>query len=104
MIAVLDDGVDYTHPDLADSMWRNLKEHPDNGVDDDGNGAVDDVYGVNTIGGEWTSSTILPVSSEEEVGTSMASIVAASYGNSIGISGAVGGLAGDPINAPTREF
>jgi subtilisin family serine protease len=46
---VIDTGVDYNHPDLAPNMWRNPGEIPDNGVDDDGNGYIDDVYGINAI-------------------------------------------------------
>jgi subtilisin family serine protease len=46
-IAVVDTGVDYTHPDLAGNIWTNLLEVPDNGVDDDGNGYIDDVHGYN---------------------------------------------------------
>lgn len=45
--AVVDTGVDYTHPDLADNMWTNKGEIPNNGKDDDGNGYIDDVYGWN---------------------------------------------------------
>lgn len=45
VIAVIDTGVDYTHPDLAANMWKNKGEIPDNGIDDDGNGYIDDVYG-----------------------------------------------------------
>ena len=45
VIGVIDTGVDYTHPDLAANMWMNPGEVPDNGVDDDGNGYIDDVYG-----------------------------------------------------------
>lgn len=44
-IAVIDSGVMYTHPDLAANIWANTKEIPGNGIDDDGNGYVDDVYG-----------------------------------------------------------
>jgi len=47
IVAVIDTGVDYTHPDLAANMWRNPREIPGNGRDDDGDGFVDDVYGWN---------------------------------------------------------
>ena len=42
IIAVVDTGVDYSHPDLSDNMWSNTGETPDNGIDDDGNGYIDD--------------------------------------------------------------
>ena len=45
IVAVIDTGVDYRHPDLADNMWVNSGEIADNGIDDDENGYVDDVYG-----------------------------------------------------------
>ncbi|MFA6604143.1 MAG: S8 family serine peptidase [Patescibacteria group bacterium] len=44
-IAIIDSGVDLDHPDLKDNIWRNYGEIPNNGIDDDGNGYVDDVYG-----------------------------------------------------------
>ena len=47
IVAVIDTGVDYTHPDLAANMWINEGEIPGNGIDDDGNGFIDDVYGWN---------------------------------------------------------
>jgi len=50
IVAVIDTGIDYTHPDLAGNMWTNPGEIPGNGVDDDGNGIIDDVHGANFIG------------------------------------------------------
>ena len=47
IVAVIDTGVDYNHPDLAANMWHNPGEIPNNGIDDDGNGYIDDVYGAN---------------------------------------------------------
>ena len=49
VIAIIDTGVDYTHPDLAANMWVNTGETADNGIDDDGDGYLDDIHGINTI-------------------------------------------------------
>lgn len=46
-VAVVDTGVDYTHPDLAGNIWINPGEIADNGIDDDGNGYIDDIRGWN---------------------------------------------------------
>ncbi len=49
VVAVIDTGVDILHPDLKENIWQNLKEIPDNGFDDDGNGYVDDTHGWNFV-------------------------------------------------------
>ncbi|MBE9101141.1 S8 family serine peptidase [Vacuolonema iberomarrocanum] len=49
VVAVLDTGVDYTHVDLTDNIWSNPEEIADNGIDDDGNGFVDDMMGWNFV-------------------------------------------------------
>jgi subtilisin family serine protease len=77
VIASIDTGVDYTHPDLAANMWRNPFEVPGNGIDDDGNGYVDDVHGIDTVNhdsnpiddqghGTHTSGTIAAVGNNNE--------------------------------------
>lgn len=51
IVAVIDSGIDTTHEDLKPVLWKNPKEIPGNGIDDDKNGYVDDVYGWNFLGG-----------------------------------------------------
>ena len=49
VVAVIDTGADYTHPDLADNIWTNPGEIPGNGIDDDSDGYIDDVHGINAF-------------------------------------------------------
>jgi len=50
IVGIVDSGIDTTHEDLKPVLWVNTKEIPGNGVDDDGNGYIDDIYGWNFLG------------------------------------------------------
>ena len=47
IVCIIDSGIDYNHPDLIENLWVNTEEIPDNQIDDDGNGFVDDRFGYN---------------------------------------------------------
>jgi subtilisin family serine protease len=59
IVAVIDSGVDVNHEDLQGKIWINEGEIPNNGIDDDGNGYVDDVFGWNFIGGLDGMATVI---------------------------------------------
>lgn len=89
VVAVIDQGIQYSHPDLAANMWVNSKEIPGNGIDDDGNGYVDDVYGYNFMSDSGTITSSKP--NDTGHATHCAGIIAAVNNNGVGISGVAGG-------------
>ncbi len=86
VVAIVDTGVDYNHPDIADNMWINEDEIAGNGVDDDQNGYIDDIYGYDFDSLEQSQRDPDPMDNTGH-GTHCAGIAAARGNNSIGITG-----------------
>ena len=81
IVAVVDSGIDYNHPDLTANMWVNPGEIAGNAIDDDGNGYVDDVYGINAITGTGDPMD------DDDHGTHCAGTIGAVGNNSVGVAG-----------------
>ncbi|MEY3594506.1 MAG: hypothetical protein RL041_1478 [Bacteroidota bacterium] len=87
VVAVVDDGMDTSHPDLRENIWVNRKEIPWNGKDDDNNGYTDDYWGWN--GGDSTPIIFNSESIFYGHGTSVAGVLGARGNNGIGVSGVI---------------
>ena len=100
IVAVIDQGVKYDHEDLAANMWINTGEIPGNGIDDDNNGYIDDIYGYNYNNDNGTIVT----SSSLSHGTHVAGTIAAVNNNGIGVNGIAGGSGkGDGVKIMTLQ-
>ncbi len=85
IVAIIDGGIQYDHPDLAANMWVNEKElNGQPGVDDDGDGYIDDIYGYNFV---TMSSDVY----QHSHGTHVAGTVGAVNNNGVGVAGVAGG-------------
>ena len=103
VIAIVDDGSEWRHEDLRANVWANEDEIPGNGIDDDNNGFIDDVHGVNFANGDDTDNDPTP-SPGNAHGTSVAGAASAVTDNNVGIAGAAWNAEMMHINTACADF
>jgi len=87
IVGVIDTGIDYTHPELEDMMWTNPGEYgKTSGVDDDGNGYVDDIHGVDFVNDDGDPMD------DNGHGSHCSGVIAAEGGNGVGVVGINSGI------------
>ncbi len=88
VVAVLDNGIEFTHPDLQGNLWTNRREIPNNGIDDDGNGYADDFRGWNVnLENDDIEPETFGGGIKDSHGTEITGIIGARSNNGIGVAG-----------------
>lgn len=128
VVALIDGAVDLDHPDLVDNIWTNGGEAPDNGLDDDGNGFIDDLHGYDFVGSFAGGAGVISEDNDPDVkpgdsaagdgidqdqngvpdgavghGTRVAGIIAAVGNNGIGVAGAAWAVSLMPLRVTDPE-
>lgn len=103
IVAVVDTGVDIHHEDLKDVIWVNKGEIPGNGIDDDGNGYIDDVNGINTLIRDSNGKATVDITDTHSHGTHVSGTIAAKQNNGIGIAGIASNVKIMPIRTVPND-
>ncbi len=83
VVAIIDDGIDTDHEDIAPNLWTNHDEIPNNGIDDDNNGYIDDYHGWNTV----SDNNDVEAGQFDDHGTPVAGYIGAKGNNNLGVAG-----------------